>query len=181
MSTIPKNAVLTVIVADAQTVSGYSGGLNASDILTAVSAYLNASGLYQVEATSNSGAFLASVTPLIQETFQATIKMQTYYDVDTSDVATIVSQAFETVTQQTPNQITVPSYTTGSNAVATATGQAAATNTGTQGIADAIAKFFSDLTSAGKSLLIGLAAVIIIVVALIAYGPNVGSIARAAA
>jgi hypothetical protein len=181
MSAIPKNAIVTVIVGDAQTVSGFTGGLNASDVLSAVSAYLDASGKYTVESSSSSGSMLSTITPLIQETFQATIKMQVYYDIDTTEILGDISLAFETVTNQSPSQITIPSFTTGSNAVVQATGQAAASTTATQGVADSISNFLSKITSTAKSLLIGLAAIIIIALVLIAYGPNIGSIARAAA
>lgn len=188
MSTIPDNAIVTVVVADAQTVAGFSGGLNGSDVLSAVSSYLNGLGNYQVEATSSSGDVGAMISPLIQETFQATIKLQVFSSEDTSQLATDIQAAFAEVAGETPTQITIPSFTAPGAAQETSTGQVAPTptasqaasnaaNTATKSVSDAVSSFFSQLTSTAKSLLIGLAAVIIIVLVLIAYGPNVGAIA----
>lgn len=180
MSQIPAGAVVTVIVGDAQTVAAYSGGLNASDVLSAVSAYLNSlGGAYQVENTSSSGSILSTLSPLIQETFQATLKIQVSWNTTTDQIAADVASAFAEVTGQTPSQITIPTFTTGVNAQVTSTGQATASSTATQGIADAISAFFSQITGTAKSLLIGLAAVVVIALVLIAYGPNVKHIAGA--
>lgn len=173
MTTIAQNAVVTVIVGDAQTVSGFSGGLNAGDVLSAVSAYLNSLGKYQVESSSDSGALLARISPLIQETFQATLKMQVYYPLDTTEIVSDVAEAFQEVTGQTPTNITIPSFVTTSGQEQQ-TNQAAPASTTTQSIGDAIARAFSNITSAAKSLLIGLAAIIVLVLVLIAYGPNIG-------
>lgn len=188
MSTIPDNAIVTAVVADAQTVAGFSGGLNGSDVLSAVSAYLNSLGNYQVEATSSSGDVGAMISPLIQETFQATIKLQVFSSEDTSQLATDIQAAFAEVTGETPTQITIPSFTAPGATQETSTGQVAPTptasqaatnaaNTATKSVSDAVSTFFTQLTSTAKSLLIGLAAIIIIVLVLIAYGPNVGAIA----
>jgi hypothetical protein len=186
MSAIPDNAIVTVSVADAQTVAGLIGALNSSDVLSAVSAYLNGLGNYQVEATQSSGDIASTISPLIQETFQATLSIQVFSSEDTSQLSSDVQAAFAFVTGQTPTQITIPSYTPPGGA-ATPTGQVAPTPTAAQSasnaassatsaVANTISSFFTQLTSTAKSLLIGLAAVIIIVVALIAFGPNVGSI-----
>lgn len=179
MSNIPGQAIVTVIVGDAQTVASYSGGLNASDVLSGVSAYLNSLSSYQVESANSSGGILAAISPLIQETFQATLVMQVKWQTDTDQIAADVQSAFAEVTGQTPTAITIPGFTQGANAQFTLTGQAAATPTATQGIADSISSFFSGITSTAKSLLIGLAAIIIIALVLIAYGPNVKHIAGA--
>jgi hypothetical protein len=179
MSSIPSGAVVTVVVGDAQTVAGYSGALNAGDVLSAVSAYLNALGAYQVQASSASGNILSTISPLIQETFQATLRMQTNWATDTDQIDADIASAFAQVTGQTPSNITIPSYTSGANAKVIPTGQAAATDTPSQGISDSIAKFFAELGSTAKSLLIGLAAILLIAMVLIAYGPNVRHIAAA--
>jgi hypothetical protein len=176
---IPANSVVTIIVGDAQTVNGFSGGLNANDVLRAVAAYLNALGSYQIENTSASGDILSTVSPLIQETFQGTIRLQVFFATDTGAIASDVAIAFSEVTQQTPSQITIPSFTPPGGA-AQGTGQAAATPTATQGIADSISNFFANITSTVKSLLIGLAAIIVLAMILIAYGPNIGRVAEAA-
>lgn len=175
MSTIPANSIVTVVVGDAQTVAGISNALNASDVLAAVSTYLNGLGNYQVETTSESGGVLSTISPLIQETFQATLNIQVFSSEDTSQLAADVAAAFEAVTNQTPSQITIP------NVGGQPTGQAAPTPTVNQSVTGGISSFFSSVTGGTTSLLIGLAAIIIIVVVLIAWGPNVGKIAGAVA
>lgn|ERR1700693_3852718 len=174
---IPRNSVAAVVISDAQTVASYFGSLNASDVIGAVSAYLAATGKYLVEAADSSGALLSTITPLIQETFQATFKVQLNYDLDTSEIASDFQTAFSTVTGQTPSQITIPNYS-GSGSIHQ-TGQAQPTSTTTQSIGDAISGFFGGVASTTKSLLIGAVAIVVLVLILIAYGPNVKHIAAA--
>jgi hypothetical protein len=191
MSTIPGNSNVTVVVGDAQ--SAFAQG--PSDVLTAVTAYLNAlNGAYSVQNTSYSGGVMATLSPLLSEQFQATIVMESNYTLDSSDIYRDVQAAFNEVSggAYTPNQITIPSYIPLPGSAAgvgtpVSTGQAAPTptiaqttaNAGT-GIADSITKTVAALGSAGQNLLIGLAAIVILAIVLIAYGPNIGKIASAA-
>ena len=73
MSTIPDQAVATVIVGDAENVSVSTGLLSPSDTDAAVASYLNATGNYQVESVSESGAITSTVMPEISENYQATL------------------------------------------------------------------------------------------------------------
>lgn len=187
MSTIPAQTIVTVIVGDAQTVAAYSNALSANDILSAVSGYLNSlGGKYQVEDSGASGAITSTVLPWIQETFQATFKIQIQWDTDSQELVNDIEAAFQEVTLQTPTNITIPtigqvtpgstlnqSIASGAGSVINAPGQLVS------GVADQVQKALSSLTSTAKSLLIGLAAIVIIALVLIAYGPNVQHIAGA--
>lgn len=182
MSTIPGNSKVVVIVGDAQSAFAQSP----SDVMNAVSAYLNALAGYSVQSTSFSGGILASISPLMSEQFQATINMTNLYTQDSSQIYADVQNAFEEASNSayTPNQISIPNYTPlpgSSSGVGTPvdTGQAAPTPTATQSVTDTISNFFKGLTTLGTNLLIGLVAIVVLVLILIAYGPNVGKIASA--
>lgn len=192
MSTIPGNSLVTVIVGDAESAFAQSP----TDVLNAVSAYLNAlNGQYSVETTSFSGGVMSTISPIISEEFQATIMLQNNYSEDSSQLTSDVQGAFTVASSgsYTPNNITIPSYTplAGSASgigVPVSTGQAVATPTLSQSVAlsgtsltSQISSFFTSLTSLGTNLLIGLAAIIVLVLVLAAYGPNVGKIASAVA
>jgi hypothetical protein len=123
---------------------------------------------------------LSTLTPLVQETFQATFKIQVFYGIDTTELASDVAAAFDEVTQQTPSNITIPSFTIGASGEITRTGQSSATSTTVQTIGDTIAEWFAKITATAKSMLIALVAIVILAMILIAYGPNIGSVARAA-
>lgn len=172
---IPSGAIATVQVADAQT--SLSPLLNAYDVVDAVSAWLSAR-QYSVRNTSVSGNVMSTISPLIQETFQAQLLIQTQQQTDTSRLSADVMQAFQDVTGKISSQVTIPKITTESGADIS-TGQPGADKGVSQSILDAIGKFFSDITNAGKSVLIGLVAVIVLAMVLIAYGPNIGHIAGA--
>lgn len=195
MPTIPGNSKVKVVIGDASSTSGYPG-LSPNDVMNAVSAYLNSlNGAYNVQSVSTSGGVLATITPVFAEEFQGTINMTNLYTTDTSQIIQDVALAFGTVTNgaDTPTQITIPSYTPlpgSASGVGQSvdTGLAAATPTDAQiaadaaknaslGISDSIAKALAQLGNLGTNLLIGLAAIVVLAIVLIAYGPNIGKIA----
>lgn len=172
---IPSGAIATVQVADAQT--SLSPLLNAYDVVDAVSAWLSAR-QYSVRNTSVSGAIMSSISPLIQETFQAQLLIQTQSATDTDSLSADVMQAFQDVTGKISSQVTIPKITTESGA-SISTGQPNADAGVGKSITDWISDFFNKLTNLGTSLLIGLAAIVVLALVLIAYGPNVRHIAGA--
>jgi hypothetical protein len=172
---IPSGAIATVQVADAQT--SLSPLLNAYDVVDAVSAWLSAR-QYSVRNTSVSGNIMSTISPLIQETFQAQLLIQMQSPTDTDSLSADVMQAFQDVTGKISSQVTIPKITTESgNAIAT--GQPGADPGVAKSIIDTIADFFTKIENLGTSLLIGLAAIVVLALVLIAYGPNIGQIAHA--
>jgi hypothetical protein len=103
-----------------------------------------------------------------------------------SDVASLVAAAFYAVTGNYPTSVSAVSVTA-PGGTAAATGSPALTATAAGGssagggtVVNGISSLFSSLGTAGTSLLIGLAAIIVLVLVLVAYGPNIGKIAKAA-
>jgi hypothetical protein len=195
MSSIPGNSLVVVVVGDAQSAFAQSP----SDVLSSVTAYLNGiNGAYTVQKTDFSGGMFATVSPIVSETFQATITLTNNYTQDSSQIYSDVQNAFNVAASgaYTPNQITIPSFTplpgsAGAVGTPVPTGQPAPTPTAAQaaaaaaaaagsGIQNQIDAFFKGLTTTGTNLLIGLAAIIVLTLILIAYGPNIGKIASAA-
>lgn len=170
MSTfIPAGSIVKVQVGDAQSINS----LNSDDVVRAVSAELAAEGL-PVRSSTTSGGFFSTITPLINESFQATLLIQPNQDTDSDSLTWQVSQAFLDVTQKVVTQVTIPSFTPSGASTPTSTGQPSSAPTVTQSISDSLSAFFSGLKSTTIAVLIGLAAIIIIVLVLAAYGPNVG-------
>lgn len=169
MSAVPKGSIVQIVVGDAQT----TYQLNPNDVLSAVSAELNAGpGGYSVRTTSQSGGFFSTVTPLIQETFQATINLQTLYDTTTDNITADVAQAFGDVTGYTVAQITIPTITPPGGS-AQATGQPAPTPTTAQTVAnagsavsDAVSKILSGLSTVTIVIVIGAVAIGLVVLIL---------------
>lgn len=104
-----------------------------------------------------------------------------------TDVAAIVANAFYQVTGNYPSAVTAVSVTppnaAGTTPALSSTG-VAGSNAGAAaaatGITAQITAAIQSLGSIGTNLLIGLAAIIILAIVLIAYGPNIGKIAGAA-
>jgi len=100
-----------------------------------------------------------------------------------SDVASIVANGFYNVNQEYPTSISAVSVTSPTGQQTT-TGSPALTPTNIGGssvgggsITTAIQSGLTSLGSLGTNILIGLAAIIVLALVLIAYGPNVGKIA----
>lgn len=100
-----------------------------------------------------------------------------------SDVASIVANAFYQVNSQYPSSVSAVSVTP-SGGTLSATGSPALTSSNVGGssagggvITAGISNFASSLGTLGTNLLIGLAAIVVLTLILIAYGPNVGKIA----
>lgn len=176
--TIPAGSQITVQVTGAQTVAAISGALNADDVMNAVSADLASQG-FVVEQSTNSGGLLAAFSPMIQESFSGQLILQNAGMTDTDTLTALIAQAFEDVTGQVVGTITIPQFSGASGAVLTGAPQAALTTT--QSIGSAVSGFFSGLTTTATALLIGIAALVVLVLVLAAYGPNVKHIAAAVA
>lgn len=102
-----------------------------------------------------------------------TLDLSTAGDTDDITVTSEVAQAYQLVTKANPVSISIPQIG------GTLTGQSAPSGISPTGIEDTISGFFGKLQTAGTSLLIGLAAVVIIVLLIVAYGPNVKHVASA--
>lgn len=174
MSTIPAGAIVRVQVQDAQT--SVSPLLNAYDVNDAVSAYLRASG-YSVRNSSVSGAIMSTISPLIQETYQAEFLIETPGLDNTDNITSLIYAAFFEVTEKSVSQITIPSFTTPAGTVSTGlpginTGIGGSVVDAFAGIGTSINNFFSGLKTLGTTLLLGLVAIVILVLVLLAYSPT---------
>lgn len=119
----------------------------------------------------------------------ATMIMEAQQDTDADTVSYAVRQAFIIVTKSPPISVDVSSVSTAYAPSAGLGGQVlgAAQSTGqpatqqAQTLGDYIGGFFSKLQTAGVTLLVGLFAVILIVLLIVAFGPNVPKIAKVVA
>ena len=169
-----------------------TGFSTADSVLQQASSQIAADGRFQVvsSAVINSSLYtgiLNAVTSLNpDQPFQADIQVLCLSAfAQASDVASIIANFFYTVTGNYPTSVSAVSVTppggnvgaTGSPALSTTAvgGSSAAGGT----VVNGISSLFSSLGTAGTNLLIGLAAIIILVLVLIAYGPNIGKIAKA--
>jgi hypothetical protein len=109
--------------------------------------------------------------------FTATIMLQPGTDTDDSSINSEVSQAYSLVTRASPIAISVPSVN--GQPTGQPTGGGGTSSDAVSSATDAISEFFKNLKSTGTAILVGLAAVIIIVLLIAAFGPNAGAIARA--
>lgn len=124
--------------------------------------------------------------------FQVDVKCLCNMDrAQAQDVADDVASAFQQVTGNYPTSVSAVAVTTPNSSVANPTGLPAITPQGVggsgagaapaiTGITNQVSSWFGQLTSLGTNLLIGLAAIIILAIVLIAYGPNIGKIASRA-
>lgn len=127
----------------------------------------------------------------LNQPFQVSMQVLTNTDFSgTNDPLSIVENEFytatgtyptaaSTISVQAPGAAGIPTEQPGATPQGIGGSSASASPSAVvgSGISDAIAKFFAQLTSSAKSLLIGLAAILILVLVLIAYGPNVGNAA----
>lgn len=100
------------------------------------------------------------------------------------DVASIVANSFYQVTGNYPSAVTAVGVTAPNSQGTTpalSTSGVAGNDTGGAGIGNTVSSWISQLGSLGTNLLIGLAAIIVLTLVLIAYGPNIGKVARAVA
>jgi len=121
--------------------------------------------------------------------YQATLQLNNFYVSDSDALAGMVNAAFDqidtgaSVYSAAVTQVTSPSGT------AASTGQPGNVSTGVgapgtgiaAGIGNTISNAVSGLTSGVWAILIGIAVIVILVLVLAAYGPNVKDIAGAAA
>lgn len=93
-----------------------------------------------------------------------------------------VQAAFADIAQSAPDSAAVTAIQLPGQAVQRRTGPAPNPDTpGAGGFADMLAKFWAGLTSTIQWIVIGLAVLILAIVAFVAFGPNVPALARAAA
>jgi hypothetical protein len=184
-------------------ITATTGALSTADsVVAAVSADLATDGrLSVVGSPTIGGSLLNSLLGTLEslslsQPFQVTMQVITKTDfASQDDPLSIVENFFDQETGVYPTAGSTTAVQAPGATTATATGEPGATATtvggasasagssaivGT-GISDSVSNFFSSLTSTAKTLLIALVAILILVFVLIAYGPNVGKIAAAAA
>jgi hypothetical protein len=143
------------------------------EILAEMTPYLS-NGNLSVQSTSVAASGVLSTISLgAFGSYIATLNLQSANDMDDSQVIALVSQAYNLITKNNVLSVSVPQIG------GQQTGQAAPSGVTVGGIGDAVSNFFSSLKSAGASLLIGLAGIVIIVLLIVAYGPNVKHITGA--
>jgi hypothetical protein len=139
--------------------------------------------------TSFLSGFLNTVTSLnMDQPFQVDFPVLCNVDFNSpEDVASIVANAFYQVTSNYPTGISPVSVTPPSSdgtTPALSTSGIAGNDTGAgaavTSLSGSISSTLSQLGNLGTNLLIGLAAIIVLAIVLIAYGPNIGKIASAA-
>lgn len=140
------------------------------EVLAEMSPYLNNYNL-SVLSTSIDTEDFGAFSCLYPGNFHATLMLQSGQDTDDSTVSGEVTQAFSIVTKSSPISVSIPIV------AGQPTGQPGAPADAISGVGDSISNFFSGLQSGAKTLLIGLAAVIIIVLLIVAFGPNVKHVA----
>lgn len=103
-----------------------------------------------------------------------------------SDAASIVANAFYQVTGVYPSAVTAVSVTApNANGTTPAlssigvAGNATGAGAAVTSVSDSITNALASLGTLGTNLLIGLAAIIVLAIVLIAYGPNIGKLAGA--
>ena len=166
MTQIPAGTQFDVIV------NGQEGLLTggATSIVENMIPYLQNAGLTFYGNTVTHSSILSSLVP---GPFSADIVVESSADTDDQTVIANVAQAYNLVTKG--NAIISVPYVGGQS-----TGQPGQASNAANSVGDAITQFFAKLQSLGTSLLIGLAAVVIVVLLIVAYGPNVKHIAAAA-
>jgi hypothetical protein len=186
---VPMGSLLTFSITSTTTASK-----TAAQVLAEVADELNGGGSLNVRSskiltglTTGIVDMIAGLTPKIP--FQAEITVQTSVGfASPDDPLSIVNHAFYDSVGELPSTYSVTGIQRPGEAAPSSTGQPGASAGGAGGsegpvssIADAISNFFSGLKTTTISIIIGLVAIVILVLLLVAYGPNVGSIARAAA
>jgi len=131
-------------------------------------------------ATEGAAAQLFGLLTFNNPSFVVTMEVQAQQDDDTDDIISTIRTSFYTNTGFYPDAVSATAIN------GTATGEPApstqplSSNTPGSSIADSISSFFSSLQTGGITLLIVIVGIIILVLVLIAYAPNVGGIAHAA-
>lgn len=190
MGGVPQYSILTLAI------TGETGIANntADSVLQAVSADLSSDGRITVIgspqiSTSITDAIFGTIVSLsYSQPFQVIMQIQVNTEfAQASDALSIVEHFFEQESGSYPISASVTAVQTPGASQATPTGLPGLSPGGVGGegpgssIADTISNFFSQLTSAAKTLLIALVAIIILVLVLVAYGPNVSKVATAVA
>ena len=175
----------TILTASIGGSTGY-GFQSGDDIISdAVSLMSTNDGLI-ILSSQNAKASLIDQVTTISTPFTATLKVKTtqaYASED--DVLSIINGDFYAGSGNNtyPTGSIVDVTPPGGTAQATGEGSQPSPNPpGTpQSISDAISNFFSGLQSTSQTLLIVVVGIVVLVLFLAAYGPNVGSIAKVAA
>ena len=163
-----------------------SGLQSSDDIIAAASSLLSTNDSIDTLSYKNQKSSLIDQITSIDTPFTATMRVKTeqaYNQPD--DVLSIVKGEFYAATgnNQYPISGSVVNVTApGGDTTDTGEGGQASPSPDTStSISDAISSFFSGLKSDVTTLLIVVAGIIILILFLAAYGPNVGGIAKAAA
>jgi hypothetical protein len=171
MTAIPGGSVVTVILQGQTTLT-----VGADTILTNMAPYLQNLGInvLQSNVPISIDNALATIFPA---NFSATLSLQPISDTDDLALSNAVSQAYFLVTKSAPQGVSVPLV---GGQVTGQPGSPSAVQGCNDPNADFITAALCKLQSAGTALLVGLAGVVIIVLLIVAYGPNVKHIAAAA-
>jgi hypothetical protein len=168
MTTIPQGALFQVVLQGQTTLTK-----SPDQILAEMNPYLSSNGLSVLSTGVAASGALSFISLGAFGSYIATLNIQSYSDTDDLTVTNEVAQAYTLVTKLAPLSISVPSVSGSS------TGQPSPSGVSPSSIGDSISAFFAKLETAGTSLLIGLAAVVIVVLLIVAYGPNVKHVAAA--
>jgi hypothetical protein len=182
---VPQYSILTL------SITGETGLLNstADAVVQAVSADLSADGRMTVVGSPSVGGSIAdtilgTVASLsYSQPFQVTMQVQVNTAfANQNDPLSIVENFFQQESGYFPTAASVTAIQTPGQTQAQATGVAAASPAGIGGtsLSTSISNFWSSLTSTAQTLLIALIGIVVLVLVLIAYGPNVGKVAQAA-
>ena len=157
-----------------------SGLQSSDDIISAASSLLSTNDSINVLTYKNQKSSLLDQITSIDTPFTVTMNVVTSQAYDQpDDVLSIIKGEFYAATGN--NQYPVSGSIRVTTAAAGDLTQEAPSPDSSTTVSDAISKFFSGLQSSVTTLLIVVAGIIILVLFLAAYGPNVGSIAKAAA
>ena len=183
---VPAGSILDVKV------TASTGNFGTADsVLQQVSAAAQQEGAFSIRSTTVLGNLwneiagtLLSLSP--NQPFQVEILLQTNVDFASPDDAlTILDAYFKQVSGYDPASYSVVSVTPpGGSAESTGEPSAGASSPGGSSgpgtdIVDAVKSFFNQLSSTATSLIVGAVVVILLILLLVAYGPNVKSIASA--
>jgi hypothetical protein len=145
------------------------------EVLAQMTPYLSNDNLGVISTTLASTGILHSVSLGLFGAVNATIQLQAASDTDTDTVRSQINQAYNLVTKGYPLSVSFPVI------AGQSTPEQTPSNTPSCGDpnADFLTNIICQLKTAGTALLIGLVGVVIIILVLVAYGPNVKHITGA--
>jgi uncharacterized membrane protein YeaQ/YmgE (transglycosylase-associated protein family) len=149
--------------------------MSSDQVLANMSPYLQNSGLGVVSDSLSSTGILHSISLGLFGAVNANLQLQANSDTDTDTVRSAINQAYNLVTKDYPLSVSIP--TIGNQS----TGEQVPSNTSScsDPNVDFFTNLFCQIKSGGTAILVGLVGVIVLVLILVAYGPNVKHVAAA--